>query len=283
MRLAIAWLAGALLLAACAPPPPEESTEAPAERIITLAPHLAELVFAAGAGEQLVGVSAFTDYPAAVRGLPIIGDAFRVDYEAVAALAPDLILSWGSGNPAAMVERLRNLGYRVVSLEPRSLDGIARQLETIGELAGSRQIAARAAADYRQGLAELRQRHAGSVPVPVFYQVSAQPLLTVSRLHVIGQALELCGGRNLFADLPDAVPAVSLEAVIESSPAVIFASAPLTGSQPDVDFWLKWTVVPAVRDGRIYVVDANLLSRPGPRLLDGARQLCGFMAQARSG
>jgi iron complex transport system substrate-binding protein len=282
MRLAIAWLAGALLLVACETPPPSKTTAAPAERIITLAPHLAELVFAAGAGERLVGVSAFTDYPPAVRSLPIVGDAFRVDYEAVAALAPDLILSWGSGNPAAMVERLRKLGYRVVSLEPRNLDGIARQLETIGELAGSSRIAARAAADYRQGLEELRQRHAGSAPLPVFYQVSAQPLLTVSRLHVIGQVLELCGGRNLFADLPDAVPAVALEAVIESAPAVIFASAPLAGSQPELDFWRKWTVVPAVRDGRIYIVDADLLSRPGLRLLDGARQLCGFMAQARS-
>lgn len=281
--------AGVCLLAmlvypGCAPSVPEPAATTQAvTRIVTLAPHLAELVYAAGAGDLLVGVSAYTDYPDAVNELPVIGDAFRVDYEAIAALSPDLVLSWQSGNPAPLVDRLRSLGYRVLSMEAATLVEVAEQIELIGELAGSEEIAGIAAAAYRDRLASLAGRYRREPALPVFYQLSLQPLLTVSRRHVIGQILEVCGGVSLFADLDEAVPAVSLEAVVEAAPPVILASAPLRGRQPELAFWQAWQAVPAVRDERIFVVDADLLSRPGPRLLDGAQQVCDYLAEARAG
>ena len=282
--------AGLCLLAllcgsACSPrSTPEPATPArPAMRIVTLAPHLAELVYAAGAGDRLVGVSSYSDYPPAVAELPVIGDAFRVDYEAIAALAPDLVLSWGSGNPAPLVERLRNLGYRVVSLEAERLAQVADQIELIGELAGTADAARAAATAYRDRLAALAADYGGEPALAVFYQLSVRPLLTVSRRHVIGQVLEVCGGVSLFAGLDEAVPAVALEAVVEARPPVIMASAPLPGRRPELEFWQDWETVPAVRDDRIYVVDADLLSRPGPRLLDGVLQVCEYLADARRG
>lgn len=250
-------------------------------RIVTLAPHLAELVYAAGAGERLVGVSSYSDYPPPVRELPAIGDAFRVDYEAIAALAPDLVLSWESGNPAPLVDRLRSLGYRVVAFEAERLAAVADQIELIGELAGTEEAAAAAAAAYRERLASLAASYGGQPTLPVFYQLSVRPLLTVSRRHLIGQVLEVCGGESLFARLEEAVPVVALEAVVEAGPSVILASAPLPGRQPELAFWRDWQGVPAVRDDRIYVIDADLLSRPGPRMLDGAVQVCEYLAAAR--
>jgi iron complex transport system substrate-binding protein len=272
-----------LLAWGCVPPAPEPSGAAqPVTRIVTLAPHLAELVYAAGAGDRLVGVSSYSDYPAAVSQLPVIGDAFRVDYEAIAALAPDLVLSWQSGNPAPLVDRLRNLGYRVLSMEAETLAEVADQIELIGELAGTTEIAGTAAAAYRDRLASLASKYRREPALPVFYQLSVQPLLTVSRRHLIGQVLEVCGGVSLFAELDEPVPAVALEAVVEAEPPVIIASSPLRGREPELGFWRDWQTVPAVRDERIYVVDADLLSRPGPRLLDGARQVCEYLAAVRA-
>jgi len=273
----------ALCVCACAPTPPEASAPAqPARRIVTLAPHLAELVYAAGAGDRLVGVSSYSDYPPAVVGLPVIGDAFRVDYEAIAALSPDLVLSWESGNPAPLVDRLRSLGYRVLSLEAQRLAEVADQIELIGEFAGTAEIAAAAATAYRKRLEALASGYRREQALPVFYQLSVRPLLTVSRQHVIGQVLEICGGVSLFAGLNEAVPAVALESVVEAGPQVIMASAPLPGRRPELAFWQDWQTIPAVRNEQIFVVDADLLSRPGPRLLEGARQVCEYLAAARA-
>jgi iron complex transport system substrate-binding protein len=262
---------------------PVQSDE-PAQRIITLSPHLTELVFTAGAGDQLVGVVAYSDYPDAARSLPRIGDAFRLDYEAIAELSPDLILAWRSGNPRGTQDRLRELDYRLVAMEPTRLEDVAAHIREIGALAGTSDVANTAADAYVAGLADLRQQYETVSLVRVFYQVSAQPLLTVSRRHVIGQALELCGGENVFADLTELTPVIGVESVLDAGPEVIIASrsGTMDGQAEPLSVWKSWPSVPAVAADNLYIANADLLSRASVRLLDGIRQVCDLLDLARA-
>lgn len=251
----------------------------PARRIVALSPALVELTYAAGAGPWLVGAVAFSNEPPAARALPRVGDAFRVDLEALATLKPDLILAWPSGNSPETLDRLRQLGYRVVGLEPRRLTDIGGEIRQIGQLAGTLPVADAAARQWREGLASLAAKYAGAHAGRVFYQVAARPLITVNGGHFIGQAIELCGGINVFADVPGSAPVVSMESVIAAAPDVIVANdytpgpgRPATGSP--IDIWKRWGQLPAVAKHRLYVVNPDLLAVPGPRLLDGIRELC---------
>ncbi len=288
-RIRVAFVAAlvGLILSACesASEDPDRSGLAEArraDRIITLAPHLTELVYAAGAGDRLVGVVAFSDFPPAAARLPRIGDAFRIDYEAVAGLQPDLVLGWGSGTPAGSLERLRQLGYRVVTLQAPLLDDIGQQLLVIGRLART-ETTARAASDaYRDRLAGLRRSQSESLPVRVFYQLYETPLFTVTGKHAIGQAIELCGGINIFAELAEPVPAVSVEAVLEAAPELILASKIGEGeASAALSRWQAWPNLPAVQLGNLFLVDADLISRPSTRILDGITELCVTMDEAR--
>jgi len=273
-------LAATFLLGACAPDkaPPAVTTQ-PARRIVALSPHLAELAFAAGTGPRLVGVVEFSNHPEAARALPRVGDAFRIDFESLAALKPDLVLGWPSGNSPAALDRLRRLGYRVVELEPRRLADVGDQIEMIGRLAGTEPAASQAASAWRDGLAALQARYAGSRPGRVFYQVAPQPLITVTREHFIGEAIELCGGENIFAAVPGLTAVVSAESVVAAAPDAIVANdytrgpgSPVSGTP--LDDWRSWAGLPAVRDGRLHVLDPDLMSVPGPRLLQGITKLC---------
>lgn len=254
----------------------------PPQRIIALAPHLTELVYAAGAGHLLVGAVAFSDHPPPAAALPRVGDAFRVDYETVATLKPDLLLAWTSGNPPELLSRLRRLGYRVVDLQSTGLDSVADQLEQIGELAGTVDVAFKAATDFRAGLQELRQAAAGRRPVRVFYQVAPQPLLTVTNQHVIGEAITLCGGRNIFGELGGLTPVISIEAALDAAPDVILASSAESGDAPQLERWRQWRGLPAVQTDSFFTVAADLVSRPGPRLLEGIRAICAALEQTRA-
>lgn len=265
-------------------PAPEPDARQPARRIITLAPHLTELVFAAGAGDRLVGVVEYSDYPPAAGTLPRIGDAFRFDFEAIAALKPDLLLAWQSGTPAAAIDRLGDLGYRVVVLEPGRLSTIAEHLRLIGQLADSLPVATIAAEKYKQELERLRGRYRDATSLAVFYQISWQPLFTINKRHVIGEAIEICGGRNVFANLSELSPSVSLEAVLDSSPEVIIASqfdSRKDQGATELSGWSKWTNVPAVRDGNLFLLGADQMVRPSTRILDGIRVLCQHLDTAR--
>jgi len=271
---ALLWACGC---AAAASPAPQAAPP-PAQRIVTLAPHLAELVFAAGAGGQLVGTVAWTDYPPPAAALPHIGDAFRIDLEALAALQPDLVLGWRGGNPDHLLEQLEQRGYRVVALEPRRLDDIGRHLVEIGELAGTAGAAREAAAIYRVELYGLRRAQAGKPELRVFYQVSWRPLYTVGGKQLISEIIALCGGRNVFADLGELAPAVAMEAVIARDPEVILTAE---GQHVDLDEWRRWPSISAVARGHLYTVDGDLVARPSPRILEGTRQVCAALDRAR--
>jgi iron complex transport system substrate-binding protein len=187
---------------------------APPARVVTLAPSLTELVFAAGAGASVIGTTSLSDFPEAARAIPRIGDAGRIDVERVLTMRPDLVLLWQRGATSREQEQLAAAGIPLFHLEPRRLDDVARAIERLGSLLGSADVAAARAAELRRSLGALRDRHAGAAPVRVFYQVWTRPLMTISRSQLINDVISLCGGRNVFADLAPLVPVVSTESVV---------------------------------------------------------------------
>lgn len=268
-RLAAALALGALALAADAAEP---------LRIVSLAPNLTELAYAAGAGDRLVGTVDYSDYPDAARALPRVGDAWRVDPERVLELRPDLVLAWSSGTPGDTVERLRSLGLRVVSVPTFRIADVATALRTIGRIAGTEPVANGAAEAFEGEMRRLRETHAGARPLGVFIEIDDEPLYTVNGRHVISEVVELCGGRNVFADLPQLAPPVALEAVLAKDPQVILTTDD-TIADPRSP-WRQWPRMAAVRDGTIYQMRSDTLTRATPRLAQGARDVCAALDDA---
>jgi iron complex transport system substrate-binding protein len=269
-------------LFACGGPGTGQPAADPASgpRIVTLAPNLAELVFAAGAGDTLVGVSAYSDYPPAVESLPLVGDAFTIDQERLALLHPDLLLAWESGTPAHVVDELRQAGYTLEVIRTRRLADIASAVARIGRLAGTPVPAREAAAEFSAGLRELGDTYADTDPIRVFYQVSDRPLFTVGREHYVSELIELCGGRNVFADIGELAPAIDVEAVVDRDPEVMLAS----GDAGDDAFgeWDRWPSIAANRYGNRFLLPADELSRPTTRLLAAGAAMCEALQAARA-
>jgi iron complex transport system substrate-binding protein len=254
---------------------------APARRIVALAPHATELVYAAGAGERIVGVVKGSDYPPDARKLPVVGDAAALDLERIVMLAPDLIVTWPWTMPA-QVAWLRARRIAVFEADARTPDGIADDIERIGALAGTQASATPAANALRARIARLAQRDAaGDPPLRVFYQVSDAPLYTLGGRHLVSEAIAQCGGRNVFSALTLPAPQVGVEAVLAADPQVIVAGTDGAKRPAWLDRWGQWPALDAVRRHALYVVDANLLHRPGPRFVDGIAQLCDALADAR--
>jgi iron complex transport system substrate-binding protein len=242
----------------------------PATRIVSLAPHLTELVYAAGAGASMVGAVEYSDYPAAARELPRVGGDTTVSLEAVLALKPDLIVAWPNPGSVRIINRLGELGLPVFRSEPRELEDIATTLERLGALGGTSMEATSAARTFRARKTELEKRHSERANVRVFYQVWNRPLLTVNGDHVISKVIRLCGGENVFASLPLIAPEIDAEALLRAKPEVIITSNPAAERPP----WLP--------KARFYVVPAQLIQRHTPRLLDGAELVCRALDEVRA-
>lgn len=249
-------------------------------RIVSLAPHATELLFALGAGARIVGVSAASDWPPEARALPRIGDARAIDLERVFALAPDLVVTWPYTAPA-QVARLRARGVPVFVLDARAIDDLPKQMSRLGRLVGEARRGDALASATAVRLDALRSRYRGAAPVAVFYQIWNAPLFTVGGGHLITQAIELCGGSNSFARETLPAPMVSVEAVLAARPDVIVAGADAGRRPPWLDDWRRWPTLPAVAHGQLHAVDADLLHRPGPRFVDGVDGLCAAIDGAR--
>lgn len=251
---------------------------APPQRIVSLTPHLTELLYAVGAGTQVVGADSASDYPHAARALPRIGDYSRIRFERILALKPDLIVAWGGGNRAADLHGVAQLGIPVLRTEARRLDDVARLLRLLGRATGHAAAGEVAARDYLDRLENLKRRYARARPVAVFYQVWDRPLMTVGGQHWISEALEACGGRNVFAELDTVVPVVSREAVLRRMPALIVSGSDAPDARAS---WLRFDALPAVRNHAFVAVDADQLHRATPRLVDGVASLCEAMLPYR--
>jgi iron complex transport system substrate-binding protein len=249
------------------------------QRIVSLAPHLTELAFTAGAGDRIVATVEYSDHPEAARAIPRIGDAFRVDLERLLALRPDVVLVWESGNPAPMLERVRALKLPVVSFQTQRLEHVATALREIGRIAGSSEIAERAAVDYERRIEELRERYRDRETLRVFIEVDDRPLYTVNGKQIISEIVELCGGRNVFADLEVWAPAISIEAVIAANPQAIIST---DDTVPDAAAaWSRWRHIEAVRTGNVYTLRSDDIARATTRLTVAAEAVCRTLDTAR--
>jgi len=254
----------------------------PARRIISLTPHLTELLFAAGAGDRLVGTVEYSNYPEQARRIERIGNNAQLDLERIVALKPDLVLVWRDGNAQRQLEKLLQLGIPVYYNEPRRLPDIARAIEQLGLLAGTEAAALPAARAFMARLAELRRRYGGRPSVALFFQIWDRPLLTVNGQHLISDAIRLCGGRNVFADLEALTPEVSTEAVLAADPEAMVGVSAEAGQLGNLDAWKQWRRMRAVARGNLFLVDSDLISRNTPRILDGAEALCEDLDKARA-
>ncbi|MCK7544894.1 cobalamin-binding protein [Marinobacter bryozoorum] len=254
----------------------------PADRIVSLSPGATELVYSAGAGDQLVGAGAWSDYPPEARDLPRVGDSNRVDLEAILTLEPDLVIGWTDGNSRAQLDRLAELGVPVFWLAPRTFDDIAAAVETLGLLTGHQALAEQRAGEFLADIRAIESQYDAARPVRVFYQVWDQPLMTVNDDELISKAIQLCGGTNVFGDLPRLVPRISVETLLTMDPEVIVTAGRGDSDQGWLQRWRDYPSLTAVANDNLFLVSPDLLQRATFRMLDGTRELCDLLEQARA-
>lgn len=251
-----------------------------AQRIITLAPNLTELAFAAGAGERLAGVARYSDYPPAARRLPVVSDAVQFDIERMLALRADLVLAWQGGTSPDAIARIERAGLPVFVAGAAGLDDIARNITAIAQLAGTSAAGAAARIAFDADLRALRARRHDGPPVRVFYEIWDRPLMTVNNAHLISEIIGLCGGVNVFGELRSLTPEVSREALLAARADIV-----LGGSSADTPaaFAARWAALPPplnVLPARHLPPD--LMQRPTPRILKGANEVCAHLDAVRA-
>ncbi len=252
----------------------------PAQRIVTLAPFLTELAFSIGAGNRVVGASAFSDYPPEAKRLPRVASAAGLSLEALAALHPDLVLAWKDSIRPEEAQRIAQLGPAVFVADARTLEDVPRLLAKLGVLAGVDTKAQSAA--YEERLAQLRRAYAGKPPLPVFLEIWNRPLTTISGKHFMNEALAICGARNVFADLPGVAPEVPLEALYARDPAVIVGVGSAPSEKAFRENWQAHRALSAVREGRLVFISPDRLQRPTLRTPAGIAELCRALDRERS-
>jgi iron complex transport system substrate-binding protein len=258
---------------------------APATRVVSLAPHVTELLFAAGGGARIVGTVSYSDYPKEAQSIPRVGDNKALDLERIVALHPDLIVVWRHGNAARQMDRLKALGIPLYFSEPRHLDDIPASVDKLGALLGTEGSARAASTAFTRDIARLRAQYAPLPPVRVFYQVWDDPLMTLNRDNVFSDVIGLCGGVNVFAAEAPRVPTLSTEAVLAANPEAIVTATP-GATKPDralpaLDRWKRWPSMTAVARGNLFGIDGDLINRPTPRIALGAARLCEDLDAAR--
>lgn len=255
--------------------------DAPATRIIALSPGATELLYAAGAGGKLIAAVSFSDYPDEAKALPRVGSYNRFDLEAILSLKPDLLIGWHSGNPTEQLAQLEALGLKVYYSELRGFDDVSRTLRRFGELAGSEPAANAAAEHFDQGIAALRKQYQSAESVRVFQQIWVNPLMTVNDQHLISEATRLCGGINVFGNLPRLAARIDHEAVLAANPEAIIAGGMGEENRNWLDDWRPYSGLLAVQRDNLFFIPPSTLQRPTPRLLSGTRMLCQHLDTAR--
>lgn len=251
----------------------------PATRVISMSPHVTELLFAAGGGNRIVGAVSYSDYPEAAKSIPRIGSNREIDLERVIAMKPDLIVAWMHNASERQIEMVRKLGVPIFLSDSQTLEGIPDNVVRLGQLMGTETVANAAAGELRKQLAGLRSRYAGRPAVRTFYQVWDKPLYTLSGKHIITDALRLCGGENIFEKLTVVAPVVSVESVLKEDPEAIFGTA--EKNYGGVSLWKPYATLTATRNDNLFTVDGDLLNRAGPRMISGTAIMCEKLELAR--
>jgi vitamin B12 transport system substrate-binding protein len=249
---------------------------AAAERVVSLAPSMSEIMLELGAAERLVGVLDGGERPAELKHLPSVGHYGQVELETLLALRPDLILLWPDSVPAAQREQLKSFGIPLYVGEPHDLEQLAEQFAEVGREVGVEARGRQLRDAFRAGLSRLRHRYRREPSLAVFYQVWHEPLYTIGGRQIIGDALDVCGARNVFAELQLPAPQVNVEAVLARAPEVILA-----GSDAELRHWQAWPQLPAVRLEQLWTVPDKGLERPSFQMLAAIEKLCAVLTKAR--
>lgn len=253
--------------------------EQPAERIVTLIPHATELMFDIGAGDRVVATVEYSNYPEAARQIDRVGNYNTLNTEAIIALEPDLLIAFTDAPNLGDVSRLKELGLTVYHSDPQSFSDIAATLRDFGRMTGMETSAEQAAGGFEAQIEKLESSYREAGTLSVFYEVWPDPIYTLNGESFISDIIELCGGENVFADLPALSPQVSLEAIFEKDPQVIVTSPPADNSG---SHWYKWPQLQAVENDALVFIDPDHIHRPTPSLLTGATQLCKELDRLRA-
>lgn len=254
-----------------------------AQRVVTMAPFLTELVYAAGAGDKLVGVAAHSDFPPPAKSLPVVADAGGSNREALLALRPDVVLAWRTGTPLAAIASLRQAGVNVIVMDGARIDDVPKLLRHIGVLAGTQTQAERSASAFEAALQSLRATYASRRQVPAMFEIWHAPLMTISGNHFMTDALQVCGGENIFNDLAAIAPEVSLESVIAKDPQAIIGAGSALDEATFRTNWSRFGSLRAVKNGALIYLNPDTIQRQTPRLLEGVKALCEKLDAVRSG
>ncbi len=260
------------------PPPPL--------RIVSLTPGATEMLFAAGAGGQILATVQYSSEPAAARSVPRIGDVAAIDLERLVALRPDVVIAWPAGGNPAQRAKIGTLGIPLYEQQVARLADLPGSLRRLGVLAGTEQVAEPAAAALAARLGSLRQTYSGASPAghpSVLLQVWNRPIYTIGGRHLMSDALEICGAHNVFSDLPEPGPLVDTEAIIARNPDIIVAAAPPGEGAAWVADWQRFAGLAAVRNHRVVAFENQALSRLGPSVLDATEELCRTIARVSRG
>lgn len=286
MKVLVQTIALLLLLITIVPKSYAQSKESEIEkgnslRIVALAPHIVEMLFDIGAGQQIVGTVEYADYPAEALAIPRIGSYHGMQIEKLLALNPDLVIVWKSGNSQSDIDKMKRLGLNVVFSNPKDINDVATELRYFGELTYRQQQAEKVALAYEQRLQKLRTTHLEKPAIAVFYQLWSEPMMTINGTTWINQLIEVCQGVNVFADNATPYPKISIENVIVAQPhLMILPDENADKPQPVID-WHKWPEIPAVKNNKFIHVDADLLHRFSTRMLSGIEDMCEKIDQHR--
>ena len=259
----------------------ESIIENNANRVITLSPHLAEMLFNLGALDTLVGVSAYTDFPEELKNLPNIGDAFVLDIEKITILEPDIILAWESGTPQNIVDELVNLGFKVKIIKSKNLEDIASSILLLGEVIGKKNEAKKIANEFKTGIKYLKDTYQKKKKLRVFFQIDEKPIFTIGGSHFISEVIDICGGINIFSDVKQTAPSISEESVVSRDPEVIF-SRDVASNKMKFKIWEKFNNMSAIKLDNLFYLNARELERPTSGLVNAGKEICSKLEQARS-
>jgi iron complex transport system substrate-binding protein len=247
----------------------------PPERIVSLAPNVTEILFGLGLDEEIVGVSIHSNFPEKAKSKVRVGSYIRLDFEKIASLNPDLIIATGAGNTRDMVDRLGKLGLQTYVIYPKDFRDILQSIAHIGQVV-NREKEARAIIEGMRKRSERVIDLTKSLPRPkVFIQIGDVPIVTVGKGSFADDLIRLAGGENIAGKEKEVYPRLGMEEILKRSPEVIVISSmnPTGDYQKILQEWTRWKTIPAVKNGRIYLIDSDLLDRPSPRIIEGLEEL----------
>ncbi|MFZ6658423.1 cobalamin-binding protein [Undibacterium sp. TJN19] len=253
----------------------------PAQRVISLSPHVTELIYAVGAGERIIGTVKYSDYPPQAKNIPRVGDNRQLDLERVLAMKPDLLIVWMHGAYERQLETLRQSGIPYFFSEPHKLENIPETFIKLGSLFGTEKQAQVAAAEFRQQIQQLSSQYQNKSKVKTFYQVWGKPLYTLNDSHIVSDAIRMCGGENIFGKLPVTAPVVSTEAVLKENPEAIITGDSKTQEVSGIEQWKTFPSLLATKNNNLISIEGDLVNRSGPRIIEGTKLICQALEQAR--